>query len=129
MGASRIKIPYVCIEAATLIPEMGYMGIYPVVGACPGHYSTTYLHGWWWFWPFDGSSIVWRHRGAISKALHDLVEPSLDKLPPVDDQHRHQRLHLVSQVFPVVTLHCTEHYHALCVCVCVLRVVFTGTVI
>ena len=89
------------------------------MGTCPGHYGTTYLHGRWWFGPFDGSSIVRRHRGAISEALYNLVEPSLDVLPPVDNQHRHQRLHLVSQVFPVVTLHCTEDYHALWVCVCV----------
>ena len=32
------KIPYVCIEAVTVALEMSYMGAYPGVGACPGHY-------------------------------------------------------------------------------------------
>ena len=34
-----IKIPYVCMEAATATLEIRYMGAYPGVGACPGHYG------------------------------------------------------------------------------------------
>ena len=36
-----IKIPWVCMEAAivALALEMRYMGAYPGVGACPGHYG------------------------------------------------------------------------------------------
>ena len=33
-----IKIPYVCIEAATVL-EMRYIGTCLGVGACPGHYG------------------------------------------------------------------------------------------
>ena len=35
-----IKIPYACIETAHWSLEMGYMGAYLGVGACPGHYGT-----------------------------------------------------------------------------------------
>ena len=39
-GPHGIKIPYVYIEAATVAP-MRYMGTFPRVGTCPGHYSTA----------------------------------------------------------------------------------------
>ena len=36
-----IKIPCVCIEAAAVALEMQYMGAYPEVGTCPGHYGIS----------------------------------------------------------------------------------------
>ena len=85
--------------------------------SCQRHIRWAYHHGWWWFGPFDGAPVVRWHSSAVPEALHDLIEPRLDVLSPVADQHCHQRLHLVLQLSPVVTLDCMKYNHTLCVCV------------